>query len=359
VAEPALRWRREAFELDPPLVTARGRWQRRVSLRVELRDPSGLVGLGEAAPLPGYSLDTLEGSEAALSAVSAAELADLARLELPGEVPTAVARVVPAEQPAARFALETALLHRLSLTRGCPLWQTLREGLAHDGVASAREVPVCALLSALDPERALREAARQLQQGVRCFKLKIGPGRLLPAQAGLLGALRAAWGDQIELRLDANQSLERSSLRATFTALAAFRPQFIEEPVEQPRPEDLADLGCGWALDESLQQLDGERLSALTSVRGWRALVLKPSALGGFGRCIALAARARAAGGEVLVSHTLEGPLGWLACAHLAFALSPGGAAGLWPMAHPGEPPLQVAAGRLPLPHQPGLGALV
>jgi O-succinylbenzoate synthase len=84
--------------------------------------------------------------------------------------------------------------------------------------------------------------------------------------------------------------------------------------------------------------------------------VLKPTALGGFGRCAALADRAHALGRAAVVSHVFEGELGWLACAHLAVALGPGAAAGLWPMAVPGSGSQLVRSGKLWPPSGPGLG---
>ena len=350
-----LRSRQQELELDPPLRNARAEWRSRRTLIVEIHDGAGHIGQGEAAPLPGYSLDTLAAAEQALAAIPAAELQRLLQLEQPEALLSAAAALVPAELPSARFALETALLDRLGQMRQRPLWSTLG-ALLPAAVLPASELPLCVLLSSAEPALALREAVQHFRLGVRCFKLKIGPDRLQPAQARLLAAVRAELGEDIMLRLDANQSLLRAELRATFDTLARYRPEFVEEPVSEPRPGELDALSCGWALDESLQRSEPKRIEALASSSACRALVLKPTALGGFGRCVELAAQARALGKAVVVSHTFEGTAGWLACAHLAIALGPGPAAGLWPMAGGGVCPAVVHAGKLQAPQRLGLG---
>jgi o-succinylbenzoate synthase len=353
--QPILRCRQQEFELDPPLRNARGQWRSRRTLIVQIRDGLGRVGQGEAAPLPGYSLDTLAAAEQALTRIPAAELQQVLLLERPVALLRAVAALVPAELPSARFALETALLDRLGIEQQRPLWSLLAE-LLPAAVPPLTELPLCALLPSADPTQALRAAAQHFGLGVRCFKLKIGPDRLQPAQAELLAALRAELGDRIALRLDANQSLLRAELRATFDALARYRPEFVEEPLADAQRGELDTLPCGWALDESLQRIDALRLQSLSSSPACRALVLKPTALGGFGSCAELAAHARARGKAVVVSHALEGPFGWLACVHLALALGPGAAAGLWPMASRGVAPAVIRGGKLQRPSRPGLG---
>ena len=116
------------------------------------------------------------------------------------------------------------------------------------------------------------------------------------------------------------------------------------------------EIGALCALDESLQGCAG-RLPALARLPLCSAIVLKPTTLGGFGTCIELAAQAGSLGKAAVVSHALEGPLGWLANAQLALALAPGAAAGLWPMASGALSPLVRDGCLQPTTHH-GLGAI-
>lgn len=342
---------RSVFELAAPLRTARGHWQRRSVLELRV-GALGVVGRGEAAPLPGYSPDELDAVQSALSALvldeplasaSPAQLVDLAEALLPRAL------------PAARFALQTALLDRLALLQGRPLWSVLRELLA-SSAERVQAIPLSGLLSSREPQLALAEAQRQHSAGIRCFKIKVGPGRLLPAQAALLGALRQRWGESVALRLDANGSLALGEIQAISADLARFRPELVEEPLAEPRPELLSALPFDWALDESLQALPLERVAALCRLPRCRALVLKLTTLGGFGAAAALAECARGGGKDAIVSHALDGPVGWLASVHFALALGSRAAAGLWPRAD-GVGSTVFGAGGLQPPLAPGLGS--
>lgn len=354
---PYLSCRRQEFTLRPPLVTARGQWHQRQTLLVRLHDGDGADGQGEAAPLPGYSPDDLPAVERALLALPRTELARALGITTPAGISSAVAALLPAELPSARFALETALFDRLGLRLGRPLWSLLHEAHRDGAPGPARPVALCSLLPSDDPPAALAQALRERELGVMAFKLKIGPDVVQPAQLGLLGSLRAALGERVELRLDANRSLRGHGLREVLEQVAVHRPEFVEEPVAQPDPDQLRELPCGWALDESLQDMDAGTLERLCALGSCRALVLKPTALGGLGRCASLAAVARGYGKAQVVSHTLEGPIGWLACVHLALALGPSAAAGLWPLSHQSFAPGRIEGGQLVLPEGPGLGA--
>jgi L-alanine-DL-glutamate epimerase-like enolase superfamily enzyme len=271
---------------------------------------------------------------------------------------TALVRLVdgllPGSLPAARFALQTALLDRFALARGRPLWDVLRE-LLPEPAEPLPALPLSGLLSSTDPALALAEAERQHGLGLRCFKLKIGPGRLLPPQAALLAGLRARWGGSVKLRLDANGSLAPGELASTSAEIERFQPDFVEEPLARPELELLRTLPFDWALDESLQVLPLDRVAALSRLPRCRALVLKLTTLGGFGAAAALARCARSNGKLALLSHALDGALGWLASVHFAFALGSSAAAGLWPRADGASSELFVA-GNLRLPLAPGLG---
>jgi o-succinylbenzoate synthase len=353
---PYLSCRRQEFTLDPPLVTARGQWQSRQTLLVRLHGGDGCDGQGEAAPLPGYSPDGLPAVERGLLALSSGELVPALAGTTAAGISRAVAALLPAELPSARFALETALLDRLGRRLGRPLWSLLREAQVGGTQELARAVPLCSLLPSDDPAGALAQALRLSELGVQAFKLKIGPDVVQPAQLELLASLRDALGERVELRLDANRSLSGRTLRAVLDGLLVHRPEFVEEPVAQPEPDQLRELACGWALDESLQGMHAATLEGLCRLPSCRALVLKPTALGGLGRCSALAAVARAHGKALVVSHTLEGPIGWLACVHLALALGPAAAAGLWPLPHQSSAAGRIVGGQLQLPLGPGLG---
>lgn len=355
-----LSWHEHRLTLDPPLINARGRWSERRGLVLTLRDDQGRRAYGECSPLPGYSPDALDDAERALHALARSLSDELTTLDDTRTLLDAIAHRVPRTLPALRFALETAALDRLSQARGVPLWRLIAElgatRAAPEGVALA------ALLPSHDPVEALERARPLLALGVHCFKLKLGPDLPSPAQLATLAALRNELPASVALRLDANASLDPARLAESLQALLAFRPELVEEPIDLAHCDatvqrTLAAAGTPIALDESLQTL-----SSLDDVlaQSWcDSVVLKPTTLGGLLRCSELAASAVARGRGVIVSHTFEGPIGWAACAQLAFALAPARAAGLWPQ--PGQCPPELAervssGGRLLPFRAPGLG---
>lgn len=357
-----LELRRMQHALDAPHVSASGRWTQRSTLELALGARGGVCGRGEAAPLPDYSPDDLTGAERALAGLASARLAALGNLTDARALLDAAAALVPEQQPAARFALETALLDRAGQHVGRPVWRLLSELAASAGAAASapprpEPVALCALLPSGDPDAALALARRHASLGVTAFKLKIGPDRSSRAQEATLDVLRSELGAGIRLRLDANGSLSRSALGATLAQLARYSIEFLEEPFAGAESAELADSPCPLALDESLQGMATATLSRWLGVEALRVLVLKPTALGGFAACLRLARAARAHGKDTVVSHTLEGPIGWAACAHLALALSPARAAGLWPLAHQAAPLPRIEDGCLVPPQAAGLGA--
>lgn len=318
---------------------ARGRTER-AAILVEVRTDAGHVGLGEAAPLPGVSTDSLADAAAGIAALVARAPFSLAlpledAAPAPGEVvPPALAAIaaLAAELTAsasARFALETALASALAATERRPL------------AALLDPAPAASLASAVvvdEPE----DARRTVAAGARCLKIKVGD----EADVQRVRAIAAA-APGVALRLDANRAWPPGDVHARLDALRGLPIELVEEPCPAAH-ELLADaLPCPLALDESLATLPDDALATALAARGLAALVLKPTLLGGLARCLALAARARAAGKHAIVTHALEGPVGTAACAELARAIGGPAPVGLAP--HPA-----LAAWRVEVPQLQG-----
>jgi o-succinylbenzoate synthase len=292
-----------------PVGAARGRTMRE-ALIVGVCTDDGATGLGEAAPLPGMSIDVLDD---AIRAV-----ADLAArlpvaIDSPGHATGMADRVTAA--PSARFAIETALLAALaqhaqvsiaSLWGGVPLAE-----LAWSAV--------------VDDELAARAA------GARTLKIKVGAGDFASELARVHRIARAAPGAR--LRLDANRTWPRGEVLARLHALCGLPVEYVEEPCEAAHELLGEPLPVRIALDESLIALPPDELARALASPGLGALVLKPTLLGGFARCLALAGLARRHGVAPVVTHALEGPVGTAACVELARAVAADIAVGLAP--HP------------------------
>ena len=306
----ALASHRATWRLDGS-GSARGR-SARAALLLEVRTARGAVGLGEAAPLAGTSLDTLDDAARAVSALAARLPFDCTddASALTAELPLA---------PAARFAIETALRSALATERNVSLASLLTGRPLH------RSVPLAVVVDTP------AEAARAFTAGVRCLKLKVGTHDFWADLDRLRAIADAAPGAR--LRLDANRAWPRDAVHEWLAALSGLPIDYVEEPCLDAHLLLAEQLTCPIALDESLALLAPEVLDAALRSSSLAALVLKPTLLGGLHACVELARRARAAGVAAIVSHSLEGPIGTAACAELALAIGGEHAVGLAP--HP------------------------
>lgn len=266
-------------------------------------------GQGEAAPLPGFSPDTVRACERALSTLDPSGIPERVSpdQDLIGELRRASARIPP-NLPAARAALEAALLELWSRAAAVPAWAMLAASAPRP-----RSRALAALLSG-EPEQALEQALAARSRGIGSFKFKIGRPGALPRELAAVQAMRAELGPLARLRLDANQALSLADARAYLPQFAASDLEFIEEPCAPSELAQLADLGLPLALDESLAAGARPRL-------GDRALIAKPTLQGGVTGCLALAQAARAVGAELIFSHVFEGPLGLGLSAALALSV--------------------------------------
>jgi L-alanine-DL-glutamate epimerase-like enolase superfamily enzyme len=269
------------------------------------------------------SIDALEDAEEAFMALAA---------RVPLEVTDrdtafAIARTVAARAPAARFAIETALLDALARDRGVPLAALLRS-------SAATEIALAAVVD--DPASARRAVAA----GIRCLKIKVDAADDLRRVFAIAGA-----APQARLRIDANRSWPRGEVGARLAAFAQLPIDYVEEPCADAHRLAAERLPCRIALDESLATIAPDALRAALRGPALAALVLKPTLLGGFSAALELAELARHAGVAAIVSHALEGPAGTAACAELALALGGDHPVGL--AAHPALAAWQLAVSQL------------
>jgi L-alanine-DL-glutamate epimerase-like enolase superfamily enzyme len=326
--------------LRAPFDSAWGSVTERELVLLALEEENGNVGLGEAAPLPGY-----EG----VSIDEARQGIDRCGPLLSGSDGTDHDRLLPrcAEQtvvPHALSAIDEALWDLAGRRAGEPVWRLL-------GAARSRPIDVNWTISATDRAGAAREAGFARSSGYRCVKVKVGIGD----DAGRLAAVRAAAGPEMALRLDANGAW---SVREALAALRAFEPlgiELCEEPVHGLEAiSELSELTrIPLAIDET-SLLDG----ALEH-RFCTAVCLKVGRSGGIAATIAAARRAREAGYQVYLASALDGPLGIAAALHAAAVIEPERFCGLATLAMFAAPenPLRAVDGTLAPPPGPGLGA--
>lgn len=314
-----------------PVHTANGSLQSRTLTVLSLTGDDGVVGRGEAAPLESY--------DGVSSAVVAAALeAYVPVLSAGGESLLDACREV-ADVPQALAAVDLALWDLAGRRAGRPVCELLCE-------APAIAIDVNATITARDRRGASSQAAAAVRAGYRCVKLKVGVGD----DAGRVAAVRAALGPDVALRLDANGAWSVDEARRMIEALAPVGLELVEEPVHGA--EAMRTLRAQVAVRVALDETAGEFSAGAAD-----AVCLKISRCGGITGMLAAAAVVRAAGADVYVASTFDGPLGIAAGLHAAAALAPLPACGLATLSlfADARPAFPVADGRIAVPSGPGL----
>ena len=322
-----------------PFVSATASVEARELVLVQLEDSAGAVGFGEAAPLPSYDGVTVDDVQVALEDCREvlARGEGLEREELLAECWRL------AVLPQAVAALDLALWNLAGRRSGQPVWSLL-------GGSGEPEIEVNHSIAAADRARAADEAASAVRAGFRTLKLKVGIGD----DAGRLAAVRAAAGPDVAIRLDANGAWTVEEAAAALTALHPAGIELCEEPVSGL--DAVTELS---AITEVPLSID-ETTSAPGALerRACDAVCLKIARGGGISAVLHSARLARAAGYEVYLASTLDGPLGIAAALHAAAAIGPDRPCGLATLGLFAErdDPLPPRGGRIAVPSGPGLG---
>jgi O-succinylbenzoate synthase len=304
---------RFALPLAKPLDVEGARLTERSGIVIKLSDESGRTGLGEAAPLPGVSIESLQTVESQLltlrHALSGEKVPDNLE-ELSGAFDDWLGRFEPA--PSVRFGWETAVLNLIAVNRGLPLRAVISDSYRDD-------VAVNGLLSGTTAE-VLDKAERLQQAGYRAVKLKVGRAPL-DDEIELVFRVRERLGDAVALRLDANRAWNVDDALNFLGSVAPCGIDYIEEPCRDYNELQTlcrrADLPVPVALDESLAQLSPEELQPLPHLK---AVILKPTLLG-MERAMRFGRKALFAGIIPVVSSSFESSLGLKALAELAAVL--------------------------------------
>lgn len=317
--------------------TAHGVWTERegVIVRLDLHEKQGVGGkqqegqsvrgYGEAAPVPGFGLESVDEIEAACR-----EIGEWVEEERLWEAARG--------WPCLRNAVSAAVAE---VNSGCRLPNGGRQGVAGRGEKSevrtqkpevaaetrprarsatgGRALGVAALLSA--GKAAVAQIEPKAEMGFRVFKWKVGVGEVADELA-LLDDVCAALPSGAKLRLDANGAWDRRKAERWLERCAERPVEFVEQPVaaDAKGARDLllglaGDFPTKIALDESLVG-DGDVEQWLGA--GWPGiLVVKLSLLGDAAGAIARLEVARA---DVVFSSALETAIGTRRSLRVAFA---------------------------------------
>ncbi len=338
-----------------PLRMAAGDLTAAEHVLVRIHTTEGLVGQAEAPARPMFYGESLD------SIVHAVQ--HWFTPHLLGADPFAVQAIRPlldrvVANNTAKAAIDLALHDLRGKLAGIPTSRLLG--------GAAAPMRVTHMLGHGDPNDVATEAGRvQTDFGISAFKIKVGYGEA--ADLAVVGAVRAAVGEDALLYVDANCSYEpEQALRVLGRMAAEHAIVWVEEPVAPAdrlgRARVAADLPIPVLADETVPTLtDAAREVGDGAVRYVSIKVART----GFTASTDIAALVHGHGGRVLLGSQGDSGIGTLAS--LAF-----GAAGPLTSALPGElsyflrladdllaDPLVIADGLLRAPDVPGLGVVI
>ena len=325
------------------------------SALVRLTAADGTVGLGNIDPSPGYSVETIEQSLAAIrdKLAPAVQGTDAGN---PHRLSAAMDRALTGFLDA-KAAVEMACIDLLSRRLGIPVHQFL-------GGAVTDTLRFNAWIGILPPDEAAAEAKKWFDKGFRSAKIKVGGN--IQNDRERVKAVREAVGPEMKLRADANAGYSVEDSIALGKLLEPFDMQLLEQPVAA---EDLAgmakvrrSIGIPVMADESIT--DYASLIAVIRADCADIVKLKVMKQGGFLTCRRMLETAAAAGMTVVIGHGFG--LGVNTVAEIMLASTS-------PVVIPGlecvgplktsddivTHKLDISSGEIALPEGPGLGVIL
>ena len=254
--------------------TSRGILRSKDTYYILIRERGGLLGVGEASPLPGLSIDDPQEFEHVLSA-ACKQLEQT--LQYPDENRAPLLQGLE-KFPAIRFGIEMAWTS----------YQSKNPGLYFrtEFVSGNEGIPINGLIWMSDKRNMMRQIKEKLEAGYKCIKMKIGAINF-EEECDLLAFIRKQFGpEEIMLRVDANGAFGQDEALEKLKRLSEFELHSIEQPIKPGNTPQLKYLcentPLPIALDEELIGVSGAQREQLLSEVKPQYIILKPSLLGGF-----------------------------------------------------------------------------
>lgn len=251
-----------------PARTSRGEMKTHLAWYVHLTNRvTGKKTWGEAAPLPGLSIDDRPGFET--------QLTEICLLISEGALPE---ELDLGSYPSVHFALECALLQQRHKEQHMLFDTDFMRG---------KGIPINGLVWMDDAAQMLKQAGQKIDQGYTCIKFKVG-ALDFDEECRMIEAVRKRYSAfQLEIRLDANGAFKNDEALQQLKELSRFELHSIEQPIKAGQWDQMQEVcaksAIRVALDEELIGVDVKQdgLKMLKQIRP-QFIILKPTLIGGF-----------------------------------------------------------------------------
>jgi o-succinylbenzoate synthase len=306
------------LRLCQPLKTALCSLVDRAGIVIRVVDTEGRVGLGEAAPLEGFGMESLIETQAVLHTLQVESVGkNLSCLE---DITSLFTNFCHA--PAAKHGMELALCNLWAVFQGKSLAHMLNP-TSRDFIRDAsRRVIVNALIGGGSPVDAATQAQALVEQGYVCIKVKVGADGA-DRDWQRVAAVRAVVGKQIQIRLDANQAWSVDEAIAQIKQFESLDIEYVEQPVAASDLAGMAkvrrSVGVAIAADESITNINA--LQQAIAHQAADIAIIKPMAMGGILTARKAAYIALEAGMDVVFTTTIDGAIARLGALHLVASI--------------------------------------
>ncbi len=217
------------------------------------------------------------------------------------------------KNPAAKAAIDMALHDILGKTSRKPLFMLMG--------GYRTEVLTDVTLSIKSPREMARDAVKFVKKGFKALKVKVG---INPAEdIERIKLIREAVGDNVQIRVDANQGWTPQQAKEALSKMEKFNIQFAEQPVPAEDIKGLINVRRNSPIpimaDESVHS--PEDALRLIQAEAIDLINIKLMKSGGILKARKIAAIAEAAGTPCMIGCMGESEIGIAAGAHLAAAV--------------------------------------
>ncbi len=304
----------EIFKLSVPLkepfVISLGPITDANNIVVRIHTDAGLTGTGECSPFP-----TIVGETQASEFEMARTLAALLKGRDPLAIENRLAELDAAvpRNPTIKSAFDMALYDLLGKSAGLPLYRLL-------GGGNARRIFTDMTVGLGSPEKMAADALGFQRAGFSAIKVKLGTS--VGEDVERIRAIRAAIGDELPLRIDANQGWGPVTAIQALKALEPFGIDHCEEPVKHWDLEGLARVTANSPIPIMADESVFDHRDALKLARRGACdyFNIKLSKCGGIHNALKIVAVAEAAGIASQVGCMSETRFALTALTHLVAA---------------------------------------
>lgn len=295
-------WRKHTLDFKFDARTSRGAIKQHYAYLISVYNTENeqVVGMGEASPLKGLSIDDVPNFESELTRfTSNLDFWDDAKLN---------------QFPSIKFGLETAILDLKS--GGNQL-------ITHPNFyAGNLKIPINGLIWMNEIEHMKLEIKSKVEQGFDTIKIKVG-ALDYEAELNFIKWFRNEFGAKFILRLDANGGFAPEQALEKLKRLSEFDIHSIEQPIKPKQWEKMADLiqnsPIPIALDEELIGIHyHDDIQMLLKTLKPHYLIIKPTLIGGIKASKTWIEEAQKLGIKFWFTSALESNIGLNAICQLA-----------------------------------------